>query len=472
MGVYVAFDSPLDQRFLREPERLFGKPTERAAIDPNNARVLAAHAACAAHEMPLDPRPEGEDARTYFGSALPEACEGLIRARRLGRDPALGRGADERLRWIGSSAGSGSGGPARGVSIRTVEEERYAVKLAEGGATVEEIEASKAFWSVYPGAVYMNQARTYLCLSLDVTDRVALVRPADVKYFTQTVDKTWIDLVEHAGSTRAYPDRPAPGTSTLPPGRSSSAAVADADVRIKFEGFRKVHASTGRAFDDVDFARDMGVRLPEVSFRTVASWVRIPDAARVAAKDAGMDFVAGVHAAAHAVINVLPMYVMADQSDVAAECFAGGGDRYRPARLLLYDRHPGGVGIAQQAAPIFLELMRAALELIEGCECGAASAGEGAEGAKGAEGADASAAVAVDRTGCPQCTHYAACDQYNVCLDAAAAATVLRATIAAETARDGGEDEDEEDDVVVVEACGCCAGSGRCRGRTGGFVRG
>ena len=434
LGVYVAFDSPLDQRFLREPERLFGKPTERAAIDPNNARVLAAHAACAAHEIPLDPRLQGEDARTYFGAALPEACAGLIRARRLGRDPTVSRDADERLRWIGSSLKT-SGSPRAGVSIRTVEEERYVVKLAEGGAIVEEIEASKAFWSVYPGAVYMNQARTYLCLSLDATERVAVVRPADVKYFTQTVDKTWIDLVEHAGSTKAYPDRPAPGISTS---RSSSAAVADADVRIRFEGFRKVHASTGRAFDDVDFARDMGVRLPEVSFRTVASWVRIPDAARVAARDAGMDFVAGVHAAAHAVINVLPMYVMADQSDVAAECFAGGGDRYRPARLLLYDRHPGGVGIAQQAAPIFLHLLRAALELVEGCECGAGSrpSNEDADGRPSNEDADASTAATVDRTGCPQCTHYASCDQYNVCLDAAAAATVLRATIAAEAARD------------------------------------
>ena len=130
LGVYVAFDSPLDQRFLREPERLFGKPTERAAIDPNNARVLAAHAACAAHEIPLDPRLQGEDARTYFGAALPEACAGLIRARRVGRDPTVSRDADERLRWIGSSVKT-SGDP-RGVSIRTVEEERYVVKLAEG----------------------------------------------------------------------------------------------------------------------------------------------------------------------------------------------------------------------------------------------------------------------------------------------------------------------------------------------------
>ena len=81
----------------------------------------------------------------------------------------------------------------------------------------------------------------------------------------------------------------------------------------------------------------------------------------------------------------------------------------------------------------------------------------------------------MDRTGCPQCTHYASCDQYNVCLDAAAAATVLRATIAAEAARDeaardDARDEDDEVDATAGEARGCCAGGGRCRERTGGFV--
>ena len=56
-----------------------------------------------------------------------------------------------------------SRGPANGVSIRTIEEERYRIVDEASGAVIEEVEASKAFWEVYPGAVYLNQARTYLC---------------------------------------------------------------------------------------------------------------------------------------------------------------------------------------------------------------------------------------------------------------------------------------------------------------------
>ena len=48
LGVYVAFDGPLDQFFMREPERLFSRPIERAAIDPTNPQILEAHACCAA----------------------------------------------------------------------------------------------------------------------------------------------------------------------------------------------------------------------------------------------------------------------------------------------------------------------------------------------------------------------------------------------------------------------------------------
>jgi len=161
-------------------------------------------------------------------------------------------------------------------------------------------------------------------------------------------------------------------------------------------------------------------------------------------------------AATHALINVLPLYLMASQSDVGAECDNPHHDgHYRPQRLLIYDRHPGGVGIARQAAPIFMELLRAAVELVEGCGCGGGvSAGDSKdEDGQGAtrrekrrdqeeeeeevvvvEDADVDVDVDadLDRTGCPGCVHYLSCDQYNAVLDKRAALVVLRHTITAE----------------------------------------
>ncbi|EEH56579.1 uncharacterized protein MICPUCDRAFT_10111, partial [Micromonas pusilla CCMP1545] len=335
LSVYVAFDGPLDQHFMRSPAKLFGRPIERAAIDPCNPSVMEAHVACASHEMPLDPR-----------VALEVVCDRLRERRLVVPDASLlgewKASLDVRLRWCGASP------PANGVSVRAIEEERYRIVDERTGECVEEVERSKAFWEVYPGAVYMNQARTFLCVSLDVKKLTAVVRLADVKYFTKMVDKTTVTTLANASTTVA------------------SAQSARAEVAVTFFGYRKIWHASGTCFDTVPLRET----LPDVSYTTIAAWVRVPDVARRMCADAGVEFRAGVHAATHAVINALPLYVMADASDVGAECDNPHHDgHYRASRLLIYDRHPGGVGIARQAAGLFRELLVAALELVEGCGC-------------------------------------------------------------------------------------------------------
>ena len=117
VSVFVAFDGPLDAYFARRPERLLGERGEffdrgtRQAVDPGNLGVLTAHLECAAHEMPVDPRPEGVDATEYFGSAVPEIVAELRKNRRVARaDPGAVGDADERVRWTGGGvvpAGTG-----------------------------------------------------------------------------------------------------------------------------------------------------------------------------------------------------------------------------------------------------------------------------------------------------------------------------------------------------------------------------
>ena len=143
---------------------------------------------------------DGNDAARYFGSALGDVCAALVRKHKLGRDPTLGalHSGDRRLRWIGrgsmnigddddhTGGGGGSGGggrgggydgggfmpsapssaysaapswgPANGVSIRAIEDARYQIVDEASGVVIEEVEASKAFWEVYEGAIYLNQA--------------------------------------------------------------------------------------------------------------------------------------------------------------------------------------------------------------------------------------------------------------------------------------------------------------------------
>ena len=237
----------------------------------------------------------GVDARTYFftGAETRETRAEIKKtktsraisasprmrscATQLARDPsvAASRAGDLRLRWVGDSAS----GPARGVSVRTIESERYAVVDMDTGKTVEEIEASKAFWSVHPGAVYLNQRAHVPGEGAGRRSaRAARVRRADVKYFTRSVDTTRLTLVDNSGSKAAYPDRPAylpAGSLRREKRHASSAQTAACEVVIQFTGFKKVHQGTGAFFDGFSFARDLRVELLPVTFRTVASWVRI-----------------------------------------------------------------------------------------------------------------------------------------------------------------------------------------------------
>jgi DEAD/DEAH box helicase domain-containing protein len=80
--------------------------------------------------------------------------------------------------------------------------------------------------------------------------------------------------------------------------------------------------------------------------------VRVPPAARRACTAAGLDYREGVHAAAHAVLNVLPRYMMCNAGDVGTECDNPYDTRYKPERLLLYDKLPGGIGLAQQVGGV------------------------------------------------------------------------------------------------------------------------
>jgi DEAD/DEAH box helicase domain-containing protein len=62
-------------------------------------------------------------------------------------------------------------------------------------------------------------------------------------------------------------------------------------------------------------------------------------------------------------------YIMCNQSDLGCDCANPHDTRYYPERLLVFDKHPGGIGIAAQACPMFAELLQAALEQLIACDC-------------------------------------------------------------------------------------------------------
>jgi DEAD/DEAH box helicase domain-containing protein len=79
-----------------------------------------------------------------------------------------------------------------------------------------------------------------------------------------------------------------------------------------------------------------------------ACYMRLPPSARRACDAAGIPFREAVHAASHVLLNVLPLYMVCNSTDMGTECDNPYDTRFRPERLLLYDKHPGGIGLAAQ----------------------------------------------------------------------------------------------------------------------------
>ena len=84
--------------------------------------------------------------------------------------------------------------------------------------------------------------------------------------------------------------------------------------------------------------------------RAQAAYIRVPQAARREMAERGLPFREGLHAASHALINVVPLFLLCNATDLGSECDNPYDTRFRPERLLIFDKHPGGIGLAKQVA--------------------------------------------------------------------------------------------------------------------------
>ncbi|XP_021757197.1 uncharacterized protein LOC110722235 [Chenopodium quinoa] len=382
LAVYVAFDGPLDQYFMKFPQKLFRSPVECCHVDAQNPKVLEQHLICAAIEHPISLIYDGK----YFGSGLNDAVTALESRGYLSADPSR-----ESIAKIWSYIGQEKS-PSRSISIRAIESEKYKV-IDKNNEVLEEIEESRAFFQVYEGAIYMNQGKTYLVKELDLSSKIALCQRADVKYYTQTRDYTDIDVI---GGALAYQIR-----ASKMQCHGTTALTNSCTVTTTWFGFRRICKRTSKVLDKVDLA------LPKYSYESQAVWIRVPTSVKTAVEKERFSFRAGLHAASHAVLNVVPLYIICDSSDLAPECANPHETRYVPERILLYDQRPGGTGLSMRIRPLFNDMLTSALDMLTSCYC----SGD---------------------VGCPNCVQTLACQEYNELLHKDAAIMIIKGVLEAE----------------------------------------
>ncbi|RGP68334.1 dead deah box helicase [Fusarium longipes] len=341
LSILVGDGFATDQHYMQNPDELFTKPNCELQVDLENMLVREGHIQCAAYEMPI--RPE-EDAK-YFGRDLPKVC-----AERLIRDDMGFYHCHDRFRPI----------PAKYVAIRDTEDDHFAIVDITNGRNIvlEELEASRATFTLYDGAIFLHQGNPYLVRDFQPDKGMARVERVKVEWTTVQRDYTDIDPTE----TEAI--------RTISDSRSH-AYYGTIKIQQNVFGFWKVDKKN-RVLDAVQ------VDNPPVIRFSKGMWLDVPKKAMSILQERRLHIAAAIHAAEHAMMSLLPAFVISMPGDVRTECktavkeFAKQeSQRKRPARLTFYDAKGGvgGSGISTKAFDHVDQLLRDALKRVENCHC-------------------------------------------------------------------------------------------------------
>jgi DEAD/DEAH box helicase domain-containing protein len=81
-----------------------------------------------------------------------------------------------------------------------------------------------------------------------------------------------------------------------------------------------------------------------------------------------LDAAAGLQGVANVLTNVVPLYVLCDPRDVGVVPSLRDPHTSVPT-IFVYDKYPGGTGLARKVFETYATIFQAALELVEQCQC-------------------------------------------------------------------------------------------------------
>ena len=341
LSVLVGDCFATDQYYMDNPDEIFTKPNCELQVDLHNMLTLEGHIQCAAFEMPIRPI---EDSH-YFGKQLPEIAE-----ERMVKDPLGFYHCNERFRPH----------PSKHVAIRDTEDGNFAVIDITNGRNIvlEEVEPSRAFFTIYEGGIFLHQGHTYLVKEFSPEQKHAKVMLVKVDWTTQQRDFTDVDPIV-TESIRRIPDS------------LSRAFYGAIKIQAVVFGFFKVDKKR-RILDAVQ------VENPPIIIHSKGMWLDVPKSALDILNSRRLNVAGAIHAAEHAILSLMPQFVISMPGDVRTECknalkeFASKPtSRKRPARLTFYDAKGGasGSGISTKAFEFIDLLLVRACDRVTACHC-------------------------------------------------------------------------------------------------------
>ncbi|MGP1908158.1 DEAD/DEAH box helicase [Metabacillus sp. JX24] len=327
--VMVAGSTPIDQYIIQHPDYFFRQNPETAIINPDNLIVLVDHIKCAAFELPF------KKDESFGQLDIEEILEFLTEEKVLyfNRD---------KYHWMNDSF------PAHNISLRSASQENVIIIDQSDVANVKvigEMDRFSAMTLLHDEAIYLHQGIQYQVEMLDWEEKKAFVREVDVDYFTDANLAVQLKVLEE-DKTRAK------GTHHLGYGDVTVQAMATIFKKIKFD----THENIGSG----------PIHLPEEELHTNAAWISLSDElAGTLKKDRLEEALLGL---AHALKHIVPISVMCDPSDISVVPQMKATHNDQPT-VFLYDKYPGGVGLAGKVFETMEIVLGETYAMISGCPC-------------------------------------------------------------------------------------------------------
>lgn len=389
---FVGYNDPIDQFLMRHPTYLFGQSPEAAVIDPDNPYILANHMRCSAFELPLKEReldepcscPECRGGAEASGS---HDIAGITSAiARILADSGQLKEIDRT--WYYSSTDF----PAKEVNLRTISDNTFTILeipngagdhkvpadcsadndgppdpsgststvACPGGRVIGQVDSISAPELVYPGAVYMHEAETYFVEDLDLQNKVAYVRKANVDYYTNAILDASIRITGRQSAGVGQRDIVSRQFSSPSSRHSPSVHYGPAVVTWATTGFKKIKFYS---LDSIGYGK---VNILPQHLETMAFWLVPPESLVAEIQMQGRNPVEGLMGIRNLAVHVLPLFAMCDKQDIGG--IVDSSNTGVPT-MFIYDRYAGGLGFAERAYQIAEELMRTCLDVLRECGC-------------------------------------------------------------------------------------------------------
>lgn len=340
LSLLIASSSPIDQYVIMHPEYFFGKSPESGFVDPNNPYILIDQLKCAAFELPFA---TGDNLTSSiygeYAHRLPDVLSFL-------EENGVLRFTGGRWYWADRSY------PAEGVSLRSATTENVVIIDQTRGKSevVGEMDLSSAKFLLYEGAVYLHLGDRYIVRKLDLENKRCYIEESREKYYTDSIVRTDIRVLETDGEEVNL------GVKLV---------WGDVLVRSQATKYKKLKFQTHENIGYGDIVlppEEMHTRALMITFLGELSLGRLYSSLSEATQVLVMERLGNLFK------NIAPVFLLCDPRDIRiAERVRD--DFFDAPVLYVYDRYPGGTGLAEGFKEKLRDIVVGAYELVSRCPC-------------------------------------------------------------------------------------------------------